>query len=211
MQRMHRLRFLGALMFAVTAITTTADTAAQSAPAPPATTPAPAAPPDGPPPAGHASISFLRPVSPDEGLVKHAESVWEIVDDKPVFVGVLKSRQRINYAVQPGTHLFMAVGETAEFMTADIGVDRTYYAVLTGKMGTWKPRFWLRPIHQSEFGSKEFADALSACALIEKSPKDDAWAAANTKTVEARRAASFATWQRKAEVERPGLLPVDGR
>jgi len=157
---------------------------------------------------GKATIVFMRP-SMLGGPV--ASSLFEIVDGKTVLVGILRSKQRVPVEVGPGTHFFMVMGESADFMTAEVAADKTYYALVTPRMGVWKARFSLRPVHQAELDSKQFGDWKYACALVERQTRDDDWAATNAGAIEEKRAKYLPEWQKKTEAERPALLAADGR
>ncbi len=209
---------LALMLVAVTAVTARADTPAAPTPdtaaatvAAPAAAPWAAGPPaaaDGQGAAGRANIIFMRP-SMFGGPV--ASSVFEIVDGKALLVGVLRSKQRLAYEAAAGAHLFMVMGESADFMSAELSAGKTYHALVTPRMGMWKARFSLRPVHQGELDSKAFGDWQYACALAERQARDDTWAATNAAVIEDKRAKYLPEWQQKPEAQRPALLADDER
>jgi len=191
---------------------------APAATPPPAATPAPAAAPEAPamgsttmaaaPPPGKALIAFLRP-SIWGGPV--ASSLFEIVDNKAVMVGILHQKQRLNVVVTPGTHLYMLMGESAEFMSAEVLADKTYYVAIHPHMGVWKARFTLKPVHQDMLDTKEFENWKYACALIDHTARDDEWASLNASQIEDKRAKYYPDFQKMSDAERPALRAADGR
>jgi hypothetical protein len=210
----HRARSGLALLVAV-AVVGCAETGTRPAPA--ASAPPAAAPPAAPvpaaaaaeqPPPGQALVSFMRPSMFGFAI---SSSVFEVVDDHAVLVGIVQSKKRITAVVQPGEHLFMVIGESADFMTADVSADKSYYALVTPRVGAWKARFSLRPVHQAELGSPQFDGWLADSTPTIKLPKDDSWAAANLASVESKRAKYYPEWLRKAPGDRPALVPADGR
>ncbi|HUO96118.1 MAG TPA: hypothetical protein VMT92_07785 [Steroidobacteraceae bacterium] len=197
-----------------------APAAVAAAPAPaaapaaaPATTPATPPAPDvtamaETPPEGRALISFMRPAFLGGAV---ASTLFEIVDDKPVLIGILRMKERVNFAPTPGTHLFMVIGETAEFMTAEVTAGKTYYALVDPHMGMWKARFSLKPIHAADVGGPQFTKWLNAAKLTLKSANDDKWAVDNAASVAEKQSKYLPEWKSKPAAEKLALLASDGR
>jgi len=95
------------------------------------------------PDAGQAEIVFMRPSG--HGAAIQA-SVYDVTDGEVEFIGIVSAGTRINHAVVPGEYRFMVVAENADFMEARLDGDRTYYALVSPRMGVWKARFSLLPI-----------------------------------------------------------------
>ena len=117
--------------------------------------------------------------------------------------------ERVNYAPTPGTHLFMVIGETAEFMTADVVAGKTYYALVDPHMGVWKARFSLKPIHAADLGGAQFTKWRDAAKLTLKTPRDDQWAVDNAASIAEKQNKYLPEWKSKPAGD--GLLATDGR
>ncbi len=156
---------------------------------------------------GKSMVVFLRPSGFGFAI---QSSVFEIIGDTPSLVGIVAARKRVSYQLQPGTHLFMVVGESADFMSADLKADRTYYALVEPRMGVWKARFSLRPVHGAEVSSHKFNQWLQSCAWVEKNDASYSWATANMASIKSKQAEYYRKWMSKDASNRPKLLPQDG-
>ncbi len=157
---------------------------------------------------GKAVLVFMRPSGIGFGV---QSSVFAINDNYPAVVGIVAAKTKVAYRVNPGKHLFMAVGESAEFLSAEILPDRTYFVRVEPRMGMWKARFALEPIRQKDLGSAAFAAELSDCKWVEKTAATDAWASGNIASVQSKRAEYYPGWIKQAEADRPHLRPEDGK
>lgn len=157
---------------------------------------------------GKAMMVFMRP----SGLGFAVQSsVFEITGDKPSLVGIVAAKKKVAYQLEPGKHLFMVVGESADFMSAELEPNKTYYALVTPRMGMWKARFSLKPVHAEEFASSEFNEWLSECEWVEKSPASNDWARNNMASIQSKHQEYYAKWMSKDLNDRPMLLPQDGK
>jgi hypothetical protein len=138
-------------------------------------------------------------------------SVFDVTDGDPQLVGIVAAKKKVGYQVEPGEHLFMVVGESADFMSATLAENKTYYALVTPRMGLWKARFSLQPVHADELGGDEFQDWLDGCEWVEKTPESDQWATANIMSIRSKQNEYHAKWMAKSATERPVLYATDGR
>jgi hypothetical protein len=157
---------------------------------------------------GKAMVVFMRPSGLGFAI---QSSVFEIVGDTPSLIGIVAAKKKVSYQLEPGKHLFMVIGESADFMSAELEPNKTYYALVTPRMGVWKARFSLKPIHADELISSEFEEWLKDCEWVEKSPATDSWFAANIASIQSKHQEYFAKWMSKDEEKRPKLLPQDGK
>lgn len=157
---------------------------------------------------GKAMVVFMRPSGLGFAI---SSSVFEVKGDTPTLVGIVAAKAKVAYQVEPGKHLFMVVSESADFMSADLAANKTYYALVTPRMGMWKARFSLKPVHADKLNSSEFSGWLADCKWVEKSPESDAWANNNMPDIKAKRAKYYDVWVNKPEDGRPRLLPEDGK
>ncbi len=157
---------------------------------------------------GKALVVFMRP----SGFAFAIQSsVFEVKDGKPSLVGILAAKKKVAYQVEPGKHLFMVLSESADFMSAELKPDKTYYALVTPRMGMWKARFSLKPVHRAELHTSQFDDWLEACEWVEKSADSDTWADANMADIKNKYEEYYEVWMNKPITDRPQLLPQDGK
>jgi hypothetical protein len=158
------------------------------------------------PPAGKAAIVFMRP----SGLgFAVSSSVFEVKKDGDVFVAIVPAKKKVVYFTDPGATRFMVIGESADFMGADLEAGKTYYALVSPRMGWWKARFSLRPVAGSALDGKEFAEWLEDCAWIENTPAAQEWARQNAGSVREKKVEYMPKWDTK--IDKPMLRAPDGR
>ena len=157
---------------------------------------------------GKAMIVFLRPSGLGFAI---QSSVFEVRGATPALVGIVAAKTKIAYHVDPGQRTFMALGESADFMTADLLPGRIYYAYVSPRIGMWKARFALEPKRRQDQDSSEFKTDLQDCRWVEVTPQTTRWMAENLRSIETKQAAYFVEWQGKPEADKPRLLAEDGR
>jgi len=157
---------------------------------------------------GKAAVVFLRP-SFMGSLIQ--SSVFEVKDNQSLLVGIVAAKAKVAYEVEPGKRLFMAVGESADFMTADLLPNRTYYVLIEPRMGLWKARFGFRPVGGKELDSPDFKSSLAECKWVAKTDAAENWARGNMASIESKRAEYYPDWVKQPEPEKPNLSQDDGR
>src|SRR6266853_737424 len=170
---------------------------------------------------GKALIVFVRPPADvtiiDFGRVpvfeaKNSDSVPEIdgKDSEAEIIGTLPVRTMVAYHVDPGRHLFMAVGQSANFIAADVLPNKTYYVLVLARPGKFRAVFSLKAVDKQEQESKEFQEIIASSSWIVKTPEAASYAASNISSIRSRQLEGYRTWIQKPESERPLLLPNDG-
>lgn len=144
-------------------------------------------------------------------------SLFEVKGDKNEFIGIMANGTKISKELEPGEHTFMVVSEAADFMKANLEAGKTYYAMITPRMGAWKARFSFQPIKKesdNDFNSssKEFGDWVNNTKLVENSETSLMWAENNAASVEKKKDAYYAKWMSKKsdELARQTLEASDG-
>jgi hypothetical protein len=124
----------------------------------------------------------------------------------PRFIGTVGAAAKLSYPLNPGLYTFMVVGETAEFMQANIAGGKTYYALVIPKAGA--KRYAIEPVRQNEIGGKEFASWDRGTK-----PMSGGAGTYNAADAAEKRSRHWAEWVRKAESERAELTinAEDGR
>jgi len=140
-------------------------------------------------------------------------SVFDVSGAGEKLVGIVSTGTKVGYYVAPGERTFMVVSEAADFMQANLVAGRTYYALVTPRMGFWKARFSLRPVRAAELGGSEFADWNGATYFVVNTPQSQAWAAQNSADIAAKRASYWPDWSGKSAAARAEqtLNADDGR
>ncbi len=132
-------------------------------------------------------------------------------DSKPEIIGILNAKTMTAYQIEPGRHLFMVVGgENADFMTADVLPDRTYYVLILARPGKFRVRFSFKTADKQEQGSKDFKEIIASSTLVAKTTEALDYAASNMRSIRSRQYQNYRQWTQKPESERPRLLPDDG-
>ena len=144
-------------------------------------------------------------------------SLFEVTDSGNEFIGIMANGTKISREVEPGEHTFMVVSEAADFMRADLEAGKTYYAMVTPRMGAWKARFSFQPLRNDGEGkfttdSDEFGNWVAGTKLVENSAQSLLWAENNAASVDKKKNAYFTKWQAKdpEEIERQTLKATDG-
>jgi len=166
------------------------------------------------PKAGDAQIVFMRSSFVGSAI---SASLYDTTSGAPSFLGVIQDKNKIVYSVSPGEHMFMVVGESADYMGAKVIAGRTYYAMVTPRMGAWKARFSLHPIRQSgktEFtmDSKAFNKWKKNTKIVEVNDVATTWFEANKPSINIKHQAYWPKWQTKSDAEKRErtLQPEDG-
>jgi hypothetical protein len=157
---------------------------------------------------GKSMVIFLRPNTLGYNV---QSSVFEMKGETPLLVGIVAAWKKLVYQLEPGEHLFMVVGESADFMSADLEANKIYYALVTPRMGAWKARFSLQPIHKEQLGTTQFNEWLTGCEWVQKSSESDTWANENMPSIQTKYNAFYKKWMEKDASERPKLIQQDGK
>lgn len=156
---------------------------------------------------GNAKIVFLRPNTLGNAI---QSSIFEIKDNTPKIVGIVAAKKKMSYDLTPGNYIFMVVGESADFMYAEVEANKTYYASITPRMGVWKARFSLEAISSNKNNTKEFKKELDACELVIPNESTFFWARDNQESIQSKYTEYYEKWMSKDISLRPKLLYSDG-
>ncbi|MDE1166495.1 MAG: hypothetical protein PW845_14200 [Pseudomonas sp.] len=144
-------------------------------------------------------------------------SLYDVTDGHAKFVGILPNGYKVAYTTTPGKHTFMVVSEAADFLEANLEGGKTYYSLVTPRMGMWKARFSLWPIRNDATGEyntrgSDFAGWQKDTQLIVNTPKSQAWFEANKASVSEKQADYWPVWQKKSakDLAERTLNPQDG-
>jgi hypothetical protein len=156
---------------------------------------------------GKAMVVFMRSTFLGKAI---GASVFEIRNDNPELVGLVANDTKVAYEVDPGRHLFMVVSESADYMSADLAPNRTYYAFVDPRMGAFRARFSLAAVNRDGKRSQAAQNCLKDCRLVENTPESEGWARANMSDIRSKHAANYSRWNQKPTNEKPHLAREDG-
>jgi hypothetical protein len=159
-----------------------------------------------PPPPDKVTVVFMRPSSLGFAV---ASSVFELKRDGDAFVGIVPAKRKLVYVTSPGPTRFMVVSEAADFMAAELEAGRTYYALVTPRMGVWKARFSLRPVTAEDVREGRFAEWDGDCQFIENTPASHAWAKEHWDDIQSKKVEYLQKWEPRQD--KPTLRGADGR
>lgn len=140
------------------------------------------------PESGKAMVVFMRP-SMFGGAIQ--SSVYDTHGTHNTFIGIVSAKTKVAYQADPGNHLFMVIAENADFMNATLEAGKTYYVLVKPRVGVWKARFSLIPIHndaKAEYSlqSKDFTEWQAATQYVVNTPASEQWYAEHKADIEAK-------------------------
>ena len=130
---------------------------------------------------GKALIVFMRPSGIGFAV---QSSVFDVTDGNPVFLGIVSAKTKIAHDANPGELRYMVTSESADFMGATLEQGKVYYALVTPRMGVWKARFSLHPVH--DVNSAEFGAWYAGTRWVENLETANGWAKANQASIRQR-------------------------
>ena len=157
---------------------------------------------------GKSVVIFMRPESFGYQI---QSSVFEIKGKLPALVGIIAAETKLAYRLDPGPHLFMVVGESADFMTADLAPNKIYYALVEPRMGVWKARFSFDPVHEEKVTTSDLTDWMEDCRWVEKTAESLDWAQENMPSIQAKLDKYYPVWLQKEQSKKQHLFPIDGK
>jgi hypothetical protein len=169
--------------------------------------------PDVAPMQGKALIVFVRDLSSDASSVDYRRSPLFTLtgsDLKPEAIGILSARTKLAYHADPGKHLFMIVGENADFMAAEVLPNRTYHVLVSARVGNRAALFTFKAVDRQAGDAKDFDELLASSKWIENRQASVGWAASNMSTVMSKQHEYYKPWTQKPDSQRARLLPQQG-
>jgi len=146
-----------------------------------------------------------------------SSSIYEVKGEDVQFLGVLSNGNKIAVKTSTGKHLFMVVSEAADFMNADLAGGKTYYAIVTPRMGAWKARFSMSPVSTDPASKFNTTDGklekwMANSTLVTTSDAARAWYQNNRTSVDSKMREYLPVWNQKSagDLEKRTLKPEDG-
>ena len=155
------------------------------------------------PSSGSALIHFMRPSS-------YGGAIQSTVYDGEEYLGTVSAKTRVAYLAEPGTHMFMVVGESADFMQAELTAGKVYYALVAPRMGVWKARFSLNPVSATE-SQEKITKWMNGTHQVSINEEGVAWSRNHRDGVLEMRERYLRKWMEKGEASKQTLHASDGR
>jgi hypothetical protein len=166
------------------------------------------------PPTDKAQVIFLRSSFVGSAI---QSVIYDATDGGTEFIGILSNGKMLSYTVDPGKHMFMVVSEAADFMEANLVGGKTYYAIVTPRMGAWRARFSMSPVRNGgagefQYDSSDFRDWIADAEFSQNTSESHAWAKENHASVQEKQAEYWEVWQQKsaADLAERTMNPDDG-
>lgn len=155
------------------------------------------------PQAGKALLYFVR--TSQYGGVIPAD-----LYDGETYIGSITTGEYIAYQATPGQHLFMVVGETAEFMPSELVVGKTYYSNVGAHMGMWKARFHFSP-QNGNLPQAELNSAVATGRQVVLTEEGRRWGAENAAAVHKLKTENLPKWEQSGQRAKQTLHAGSGR
>lgn len=145
---------------------------------------------------GKALVVFVRSSFVGNNI---SASVYEAPDGETKFIGIVQNKQKVAYQAEPGVHRFMVIAENADFVDATLEAGKTYYILVSPRMGAWKARFSLLPIHpdaKAEYNtqSADFKKWMEKTNYVEATESNVRWYEKNKASIEEKKADYLKKW-----------------
>jgi hypothetical protein len=107
-------------------------------------------------------------------------TLYEVGSDGSVnFLGIVTNKTKLGYQATPGDHMFMVQSEAADFAAAHLVAGKIYYVLVEPRMGIWKARFSLEPIHRApgkySLQAPDFNEWMKDTSFVETTPDAYDW------------------------------------
>lgn len=155
------------------------------------------------PDSGKALIYFARPSS-------FGGAIQATLFDDEQYIGTSSASTVVPYQATPGAHMFMVIGESADFLQADLSPGKTYYAEVTPRLGAWKARFSLRP-QNGQIPDKEVEGWMQSCKQVKPNESGLDWAQQNIASIKQKKNEYLPRWQSKNDADKQILRAESGR
>jgi hypothetical protein len=152
---------------------------------------------------GKALIYFTRPTS-------FGGAIQATLYDNEDYIGTISANTHVAYQAAPGPHMFMVIGESADFMQANLNEGKTYYARVQPRIGVWKARFSLVP-QNGQSNQAEVDGWIKGTREVQVNAEGRQWAKDNAESIKAKKAEYLPKWQEKSGEDKQILHANSGK
>jgi hypothetical protein len=151
---------------------------------------------------GKALVYFVRPSM-------FGGAIQSTVYDGDQYIGTVSAGTHVAYQAEPGQHMFMVIGENADFMQAELLADKTYSALVAPRMGMWKARFSLNP-NNGQHSEAQVQEWLKTTREVTVNEEGLRWAQDHAASIQEKKAEDLPRWEAKPESEKQVLRADSG-
>lgn len=163
---------------------------------------------------GKALVIFIRSSFVGSAI---SASVYDAPETETKFIGIIQNKQRVAYQAEPGAHRFMVIAENADFADATLEAGKTYYVLVSPRMGMWKARFSLLPVRTDATAelntqSEDFKKWMANTSLVDATDKNLAWYEKTKASIEEKKTDYSKKWAVMLPADKAELTinPQDG-
>ncbi len=133
--------------------------------------------------------------------------IYDVSSGKPEFIGVVANRTKLVYETEPGQHMFMVIGESADFLKAELAENENYYSIVEPRTGIFSARFSLKPVRaegstkDTTYGSKQFNRINKLTEFVLTGEKAQKWARKKAKYINKQYNEYLPKWKGKDTVQ----------
>ncbi|AWL11700.1 hypothetical protein HMF8227_01219 [Saliniradius amylolyticus] len=148
---------------------------------------------------GSAQVVFVRSAFVAQAI---QASVFDVTNGEPEFIGIVSDETQVKYDTEGGERMFMVVGESADFLKAELKEGKTYYSIVTPRMGFWKARFSLHPVRNDDsakfsYDNERVQKMMKNAEFVEVTPEAEKWATNNMPDIKQKYAEYLPAWKSK--------------
>ncbi len=151
---------------------------------------------------GKALIHFMRPTS-------FGGAIQSTIYDGDEYIGTVSANTRVCYQSDPGSHMFMVVGESADFLQAELLPNKTYYVNVQPRMGVWKARFSFRPMN-GQVPKSDIDKWVKETKEVKINEQGRVWASKNKESVKKLKEKYLPKWNEKSDTIKQVLKAESG-
>src|SRR6185503_5915252 len=137
--------------------------------------------------------------------------LYDVSDgDQEIFIGISDPATKVAYLSPAGRRRFMVVGETADFLDADLVAGKTYYALVTSRPGWVAARYSFRPVRRSEAGAGREAQWIADAQWVEPNERGQKYASDHSRHAHAKKLGNLPKHEAKSPDDRAKVRLDEG-
>ena len=136
-------------------------------------------------------------------------AVQATVYDNDHYIGAISEKNNLPYQAKAGKHFFMVVGENADFLSANLRANKTYYVEIVSRPGILKTRFSFRPYNR-QFPLADIKKWIADTKQVKLNENGLAWFAAHKDSVMAKKAEYIPKWNNRPKYKQKFLYADSG-
>ena len=137
--------------------------------------------------------------------------LYDISDgDQETFIGISDPATKVAYVAPAGRRRFMVVGETADFLDADLAPGKTYYALVISRPGWVAARYSFRPVRRTETQSGREAEWITEAQWVEPNERGQKYASDHSRHAHSKKLGNLPKHEAKSPEDRAKVRLDEG-